>query len=70
MSGPAWMYGDPAKVLERAQEIEAKRKARSCDGCKSKAYLWGVAWCERGMTQAGENNMRRCAKYEATKGAQ
>lgn len=77
MTLPSWMYGDPAKVVERLEAIdEAQKKrrtlhlverpapaARKCDGCAYKARLWGVSFCEKGMTGNGEENMRRCSLY-------
>ncbi len=68
MSLPSDRYLDPAKWLELKQERDERSREndrhRDCEGCKHKAELWGLHHCELGLTTAGKNNMRRCARYK------
>ena len=67
MSLPSFMYGDPAKVLEQKQAMEANKAKRhqngGCAGCIHKARLFGMDYCELGNTKPGVAHMQRCGQY-------
>lgn len=66
----AWQYGNPEFVLERKQELEA-RKIKGCTGCKHDIKLeletetlhrcaikpkgWGTANCQQYVSTKGKS---------------
>lgn len=65
-------YRDPLEVLIERENAEERRrereKARSCMGCAHRVTLWGLAVCAKDHSPPGDNNMRRCARYEEKQG--
>lgn len=61
-------FKNPMYVLEHKQEQEANEQKRSgrehCDGCQSKAKVWGVEYCVDDHAKAGRANMVRCKHYK------
>lgn len=53
---PAYMYGDPSNVAERAE-------AQRCDGCKHLNELLNRQFCGRGV-----RTLKRCKKYHDKQG--
>jgi hypothetical protein len=68
MTLPKGQYQDPAIGYELKQEKEAKQKEKNgnqgCNGCASKAKVWGVEYCIQDLSKSGKDNMVRCKYFK------
>jgi hypothetical protein len=58
-------------IVEKNQERELREKIksgrRSCDGCVSKARLFGLEYCIENLSVAGRENMVPCIYFKEVK---